>query len=76
MADFCSSGENPSPACAFFVRAGARAQAQRQLRKGSALRRFLTAQQRSLRKRVISLSLIPSLILSLSLILILILILS
>ena len=75
MADFCSSGENPSPACAFFVRAGARAQAQRQLRKGSALRRFLTAQQRSLRKskRVISLSLIPGLILSLSLILILIL---
>lgn len=50
MADFCSSGENPSPACAFFVRAGARAQAQRQLRKGSALRRSLTAQQRSLRK--------------------------
>lgn len=71
MADFCSGGENPSPACAFFVRAGARAQAQRQLREGSKLRRSLAAQQRPLRKRVISLSLIPGLILSLSLILML-----
>ena len=50
MADFCSSGENPSPACAFFVRAGARAQAQRQLRKGSALRRSAAARQRALHK--------------------------
>ncbi len=50
MADFCSSGENPSPACAFFVRAGARAQAQRQLRKGSALRRSLAARQHALHK--------------------------
>ena len=55
------------------MRAGARTQAQRQLRKGSALRRSLAAQQRLLRKRVISLSLIPGLILSLSLSLILML---
>ena len=50
MADFCSSGENPSPACAFFVRAGARAQAQRQLREGSKLRRSAAARQRALHK--------------------------
>ena len=50
MADFCSSGENPSPACAFFVRAGAHAQAQRQLREGSKLRRSLAARQRALHK--------------------------
>ena len=50
MADFCSSGENHSPACAFFVRAGARAQAQRQLREGSKLRRSLAARQRALHK--------------------------
>lgn len=45
--------------------------AQRQLREGSKLRRSLAARQRALRKRVISLSLIPGLILSLSLILML-----
>lgn len=50
MADFCSSGENPPPACAFFVRAGARAQAQRQLREGSKLRRSAAARQRALHK--------------------------
>ena len=50
LPDFCSSGENPSPACAFFVRAGARAQAQRQLREGSKLRRSAAARRRALHK--------------------------